>query len=72
MTTSTNDYRTQLVTVTSLSSTDVLVGESGGLSAVYETSPSYEMMGCQAVETEHGTLYLGPDDEVVVLHREGQ
>lgn len=66
------DFRTQLVTVTSLSSIDVLVGESGGLSAIYDTSPSYVMEGCQAIETEHGTLYMDADDEVVVLHREGQ
>lgn len=73
MTPNTNDYRTQIVTVTSLSSTDVLVGESGGPSAIYDASPSYAMMNpCQAVETEHDTLYFNPLDEVVVLRREGQ
>lgn len=67
----TNDYRIQLVTVASLSGTDVLVGEAGGLSAVYDASSNY-VMGCLAVETEHGTLLMGADDEVTVLHREGQ
>ena len=67
-----HDFRTQLATVASLSSADVLVGESGGLSAIYDTYPSFEMEGCQAVETEHGTLFFDALDEVVVLHREGQ
>lgn len=50
-----------------LDSTHVLVGESGGLSAVYDVEPSYIMPGCVAVETEHGTLYLDADDACAVL-----
>jgi hypothetical protein len=63
----THDYTTTTVVVSDLDSTHVLVGESGGLSAIYDTSPSNVMMGCQAVETEHGTLYLDADETVVVL-----
>jgi hypothetical protein len=69
---STHDYRTQDVAASTLTSRDVLVGESGGLSAVYDSYPSAEMPGCLAVETEHGTLYLDGDEDCTVLHRDGQ
>lgn len=68
----THDYRTQTVAVKTLTFRDVLVGECGGLSAVYETETSYLMQGCLSVETEHGTLYMDADDQVLVLHRDGQ
>lgn len=66
----THTHDTEFVPVMSLTSMDVLVGESGGLSAVYNVEPSNVMMGCLAVETEHGTLYLdADDDEILVLRR---
>lgn len=69
---STHDEHTQTVAANTLTSNDVLVGEAGGLSAVYDIYPSSAMPGCLAVETEHGTLYLDEDDQCVVLHRVGQ
>lgn len=63
----THDYDTTTITAAALNSTHVLVGESGGLSAVFETEPSHVIEGTLRVETEHGSLYLDPDDEVDIL-----
>jgi hypothetical protein len=56
-----HDYDTKLVAAERLDSTMVLVGESGGLSAIYGVKGSSVMPGMLAVETEHGTLYLDID-----------
>ena len=50
-----------------LDSTMVLVGDSEGLSAIYEVNTSSVMPGMLAVETEHGVLYLDPESEYNVL-----
>jgi hypothetical protein len=63
----THDYTTRLVPAAELSSSDVLVGECGGLSAVFSVRDSSAMPGCVAVETEHGMLYLDADHDVEVL-----
>jgi hypothetical protein len=64
----THTYDTEIITAIALSSTHVLVGESGGLSAVYNaTFPSFVVPNTVAVETEHGTLYLDRHDPVEVL-----
>lgn len=63
----THDYTTATVKVRDLNSTHVLVGESGGLSAVYDCGPSNFGFGLQGVETEHGMLLLDPDAEVEVV-----
>lgn len=65
----THDYATATLKVEALNSTHVLVGESGGLSAVYNVYPcqSNALKGHLAVETEHGTMYLEKADEVQVL-----
>jgi hypothetical protein len=63
----THDYDTAPVAVADLDSSHVLVGESGGLSAVYGTEPSNIMVGCHVVRTEHGSLYLDTDAHVDVL-----
>lgn len=67
-----HDYRTEVVPVTSLTGEDVLLGECGGLSAVFSVNESSVMKGCLAVETEHGYLYVAADDDVLVLRRAGQ
>lgn len=54
-----------------LDSGDTLIGESGGHSQIYEVNPSSSLPGLIAVETEHGFLYLDPDEEYVVLEVEG-
>jgi hypothetical protein len=64
---STHNYTTALLPAIDLDSTMVLVGESGGLSAVYDVANSYAMPGLLVVETEHGSLYLDPDLHVEVL-----
>ena len=58
---------TKTVRGDALDSTHVLVGESGGLSAVYEAEPSGSMPGFVRVETEHGPLYLDPEELYEVL-----
>lgn len=60
---STHDYPTRKVRGKDLDGTMVLVGESGGLSAIYVNSPSSAMPGLTLIETEHGPLYLDPDKE---------
>lgn len=60
-------YDTKKVLGKALDSTSVLVGESGGLSAVYEVNPSAVLIGCLVLETEHGPLYLDPDEEYEVI-----
>lgn len=64
--TTTHDYQTRTVLVSDLDGSHVLVGESGGLSAVYESGPSNFAHGLHGVETEHGYLLLDPDAEVEV------
>lgn len=64
----THDYDTTFVLARDLDSTHVLVGESGGLSAVYNNAgASSVMMGFVVIETEHGTLYLDPEEECEVI-----
>lgn len=60
-------YDTQDIPITLLSSSDTLVGESGGLSSVFGAAPSNVMQGMWSVDTEHGTLYLDEDLTVTVL-----
>jgi hypothetical protein len=57
----------EMVPVSELDSSHVLMGESGGLSAVYAAKPSSAMPGCMRVETEHGSLYVDEDATVEVL-----
>lgn len=63
----THDYTTKTVKVRDLDNTHTLVGESGGLSSVYDNHPSNFAFGLQGVDTEHGQLLLDPDAEVEVL-----
>lgn len=62
----THDYKVKLVQVMHLDATHVLVGESGGLCAVYSSAPSGFGWGLWGVETEHGMLLLDPDAMVEV------
>lgn len=61
------NLKTIIVAGTNLECGQVLVGEMGGLSNVYEVNPSSSIPGLLAVETEHGFLYLDPDGEYAVL-----
>lgn len=63
----THEHATRLVAGSDLDDTMTLVGESGGLSSIYETSNSSAMPGLVRLETEHGPLYLDPDEEYPVL-----
>jgi len=54
-----------------LDSTDVLVGECEGLSAVFGSYASSAMPGLLVVETEHGSLYLDPDETSLVVGDNG-
>ncbi len=64
---SVHDYKTKKVSPMYLDSTMVLVGESGGLSAIYEVEGSDAMPYFMRVETEHGPLYLDPEEYADVL-----
>ena len=68
---STHDYETKMLLPLELDETSVLVGECGGLSAVFEAGPSHASPGFWRVETEHGSLYLDPDVLVEVLAQVG-
>ena len=51
-----------------LDNTMTLVGECGGLSSIIgDCGPSDAMPGLYRIETEHGALYLDPEEEVAVL-----
>lgn len=64
----THDYDTKFIAAKYLNGNHVLVGECGGLSAVFHpVMPGELVMGCMAVETEHGTLYIDPVELVQVL-----
>lgn len=61
----TQDYSTIFLRAQQLDDTCVLVGQSGGLSAVYEVSPAAPMPDGQGglapamrVLTEHGVMYM--------------
>jgi len=50
-----------------------LVGDHGGLSLITgDTHASGLVMGTLAIETEHGTVYLGPDFEAVISEDDGR
>ena len=61
----THDYDTEWIPARDLNNTHVLVGESGGLSAVYDTA--FVSGGKVYTETEHGTLVHDAFYEVEVL-----
>lgn len=65
----THDYSTKEVKSADLTSDHVLVGESGGLCAVYSATrlgPVQSIHGLIHVETEHGFLLLDPEEMVNV------
>jgi hypothetical protein len=61
----THDYDTIDLYARELDNTRVLVGSSGGLSAVYDNLGM--VLGCYEIQTEHGSLFLAPDEVVQVL-----
>lgn len=61
-----HDYPIRQVRGRDLDSTMVLVGESGGLSAIYDGYPSGAMPELRVIETEHGPLYLDPDEDYTI------
>jgi hypothetical protein len=63
----THDRPTRSVLGQDLDHTMVLVWESGGMSAIYESNASSTLPGMRYVKTEHGPLYLDPYDEYLVL-----
>jgi hypothetical protein len=62
-----HDYDTVKVKVSALNGTHVIVGECGGLSAVFDACPSTTLPGYYAVATEHGTSYFSEHDMFDVL-----
>jgi len=64
----THDYETRTVRGDQLNGTMTLVGESGGLSSIYETRMGSLISVLLTVETEHGMLLLDPETEHLVLN----
>ncbi len=58
---------TRLISARDLRESMVLVGASGGLSAVYGAVPSSLRRGVMRIVTEHGYLYAEKDDEFEIL-----
>lgn len=59
----TSTYATKQKVAADIGDTDVLVGESGGLSAVYTNhGTSGLVLGTLMIETEHGYLHVDPDE----------
>lgn len=56
---------------TELTDEDVLIGECEGLCAIFEVTESSAMWGLLRIETEHGALYLDPDQSSKVLGPNG-
>ena len=54
-----------------LTNEDVLIGECEGLSAVFKVYASSAMSGLLVVETEHGALYLDPDQSSRIVGPDG-
>ena len=67
----TTEYPTKPVKGSLLDGEMTLVGESGGLSAIYDCRPNTLVDGLLTVETEHGMLLLDPDTEHNVLDVDG-
>ncbi len=63
----THDWVTRIVFAHGLNDSMVLVGASGGLSAVYQAQPSSLRRGVMRIVTEHGYLYAEKDDEFEIL-----
>lgn len=62
--TATHDYPTRPVAALDLTDADTLVGESGGLSSIYEVNDGSLLPGFVTVRTEHGPLLLDNDRDV--------
>ena len=54
-----------------LTGEDVIIGECKGLSAVFKVYDSSAMSGQLVVETEHGPLYLDPEESSRVVGPNG-
>jgi hypothetical protein len=65
--TQTHDYTTKSIKGSDLDNTMTLVGESGGLSSIYDTRMGTLNPVLLTVETEHGMLLLDPDESYEVL-----
>lgn len=63
-------YDSEFVMPHDLLDSDVLIGKSGGLSAIYEVINSGKIGGLQLVSTEHGALYLNENQPVEILERQ--
>lgn len=66
----THDYDTVQINAEDLDGTHTLVGACGGLSSVFEVFDTFNggVDGILLeVQTEHGSLFLAPDESVEVL-----
>jgi hypothetical protein len=65
---SVHEYPSKFVKANQLTNSDTMIGESGGLSSCYNNAEaSSAMVGLVVIETEHGSLYLDPEEDVEVL-----
>ena len=54
-----------------LTNEDVLIGKCEGYSAIIKVYATSALSGLMLLETEHGDLYLDPDQESVILGPHG-
>jgi alkanesulfonate monooxygenase SsuD/methylene tetrahydromethanopterin reductase-like flavin-dependent oxidoreductase (luciferase family) len=64
----THDYPTKEIKAKELTKEHVLVGRSGGLSAVYEVIPLDMNRSTYTIATEHGSLRMHAEQAVNVYH----
>lgn len=62
-----NDLTVNIVANTELKAGDVLVGDAGGHCLIFEVARAHVMPGMLRAETEHGPLYLDPEETSRVL-----
>lgn len=62
-----HDYQTKMVKASAINGTHVLVGECGGLSAVFTAEPYEELGKYTIILTEHGYLYINNEKSLEVL-----
>jgi len=63
----THDYETVLLLPSALTDQHSLVGECGGLSAVFDGKPSALVPGHHMLHTEHGALFVDSDQLLEIL-----
>lgn len=65
----THGYDCEIVNGKNIEHSDILIGDNGGWSSIYEIERSALMEGMIVCYTEHGALYLDEDLDYCILKR---